>query len=117
MGFLDNILNTFGGNSSVKKIKYEEAANNLKNDKNILLLDVRESSEFQSGHIKGAKNISLSVVEKKIDTIAKDKNTTLYVYCQSGARSARACQLLTAKGYTNIYNLGGIMGWPYEIVR
>lgn len=117
MGFLDNILSTFGGNSSIKKIKYEEAANNLKNDKNIMLIDVRENYEFQSGHIKGAKNISLSVVEKTIGTIAKDKNATIYVYCQSGARSARACQILTTKGYTNVYNLGGIMGWPYGIVQ
>ncbi|HCL03831.1 MAG TPA: rhodanese-like domain-containing protein, partial [Lachnoclostridium phytofermentans] len=48
---------------------------------------------------------------------AKNKNSILYIYCQSGARSARACQILSAKGYTNVYNLGGIMGWPYEIVR
>lgn len=117
MGFLDTILSSLGGNSSIKKIKYEEAANNLKNDKNIILLDVREKYEFQSGHIKGAKNLPLAVVDKTIETMAKDKNSILYVYCQSGARSARACQILSAKGYTNVYNLGGIMGWPYEIVR
>ncbi|WP_312103764.1 rhodanese-like domain-containing protein [Lachnoclostridium sp.] len=117
MGFLEIILNSFGGNSSIKKIKYEEAATNLKEDKNIILLDVRENYEFQSGHIKGAKNIPLSAVDKKIETIAKNKNSILYIYCQSGARSARACQILSAKGYTNVYNLGGIMGWPYEIVR
>lgn len=117
MGFLDTILSSLGGNSSVKKIKYEEAANNLKNDKNIILLDVREKYEFQSGHIKGAKNLPLAVVDKTIEAMAKDKNSTLYVYCQSGARSARACQILSGKGYTNVYNLGGIMGCPYEIVR
>ncbi|ABX42238.1 rhodanese-like domain-containing protein [Lachnoclostridium phytofermentans] len=117
MGFLDNLLNSFGGNSSIKKLKYEDAANNLNKDKNIILIDVREKYEFQSGHIKGAKNIPLSVVDKTIETIAKDKNSTLYVYCQSGARSARACQVLSTKGYTNVYNLGGIMGWPYGIVR
>lgn len=114
MGFLDNLFNK---SSTIQSIGPEEAKNNLEKNKSIFLLDVREPNEFKSGHIKGAKNLSVSIVDPAITNFVGDKNATIYVYCQSGMRSRRACDTLIKMGYTNVYNLGGIMNWPYEIVR
>jgi len=67
--------------------------------------------------MKNAKNISLRAINQSITNILKDKNATIYVYCQSGSRSSRGCKILTNLGYTNVYNLGGISSWPYEIIK
>ncbi len=76
------------------------------------VLDVRTPNEYVQGHIEGAKNVNLfqsdflDQVEKTIN-----KKETVYVYCRSGGRSARASKILTAAGYDVVNLLGGIMGW------
>lgn len=112
-----SILDVLFGTGNTKRISLEEANNNLSNDKSILLIDVREDYEFRTGHIKNAKNIPLGRVNSDIIKVAKDKTKTIYVYCQSGARSSSACSTLSKLGYTEVYNLGGIMSWPYGVVR
>ena len=47
--------------------------------------------------------------------VLPDKNALTYVYCRSGVRSTAACEKLEALGYTNLYNLGGLTTWPYEV--
>ena len=47
--------------------------------------------------------------------VLPDKDAPWLVYCRTGRRSADAVQKLDALGYTNIYDLGGILSWPYEI--
>lgn len=70
-----------------------------------LVLDVREPSEFRSGHIIGAKNVPVG----KIGTYQTDK--PVYVICQSGMRSKRAAKQLQAKGI-NVTNVsGGMSSW------
>ena len=80
------------------------------------LLDVRELSEYSSGHIPGAKLLSLGQIESLAATELPDKNATLIVYCRSGARSRQAAQTLLSLGYTDVLDLGGIMNWPYDVV-
>lgn len=80
--------------------------------KNAVLLDVRTAGEFQSGHIKGAKNIDFysSDFRDKINRL--DKGQEYFVYCRSGARSASACNMMAKAGF-KVYNLdGGIGEWP-----
>lgn len=113
MGFLNHLFTT----PNIQSVSPQEAKKNLETNKNIVLLDVREDYEFKSGHIKGAKNLPVGTIDTTISKVVNDSSTPLYVYCRSGARSARACQALAAKGYTNVYNLGGIMTWPYDIVQ
>lgn len=113
MGFFNN----FSNNTSVRAITPEEAKHNLETNKKIVLVDVREDYEFNAGHIQNAKNLPVGNIANTISSVVKDPGTPLYVYCKSGARSSRACQVLVAKGYTNVYNLGGIMTWPYDVVR
>lgn len=69
------------------------------------IIDVREPSEYQGGHIKGARNIPPDQLIKgasKLSDIAKD--STIIVYCRSGSRSAVAINILSGLGYTNVIN-------------
>ncbi|MGP4061735.1 rhodanese-like domain-containing protein [Halobacillus sp. H74] len=78
------------------------------------LIDVRESKEFDGGHILGARNIPLSQMKNRLVEIRKDK--PVYLYCQSGARSARAAMMLHKKGYEDLNMLqGGFKKWSGKI--
>lgn len=71
-----------------------------------LLVDVRTADEFTGGHIKGARNVPVQEMERKLRELPKDKPVILY--CRSGSRSGMALQILQAAGYTNVYNAGSI---------
>ena len=75
---------------------------------NALLVDVRNDFEYNQGHIPGSCNLALSRILKEAEEEFPDKDVPLYVYCQSGARSARAGKLLELLGYENVTDLGGI---------
>lgn len=78
------------------------------------LIDVREPQEFKNGHILGSRNIPVTQMKQRLIEIRKDK--PVYLYCQSGARSARAAQLLHKKGYEHIYQLkGGFKKWTGKV--
>ncbi len=81
-----------------------------------VLLDVRTPQEYQEGHIPGSKNIALQNIEK-IASMAKDKETPLYVYCYSGSRSSHAVSILRRMGYTNVTNIGGIAAYAGKVER
>lgn len=69
------------------------------------IIDVREPSEFRSGHIPGAKNVPLS----KISTF--NPKGKVHVICQSGMRSKRAAKQLMKKGHDVVNIRGGMMAW------
>ena len=71
-----------------------------------VLLDVRTPEEYAQGHIPGSFNLPLDQVEG----ITFSRDTPLFVYCLSGARSGRACAGLEQNGY-DVRNIGGIMGY------
>ena len=82
------------------------------NQTDVIILDVRTPSEYQEGHIKGAKliNISAPTFESQIDEL--DKSKKYYVYCRSGGRSSSAASFMIEKGFEQVYNLqGGIIAW------
>lgn len=72
------------------------------------LLDVRSPSEFQSGHIEGAKNIPVGELSARMKELKE--GTVIIVYCRSGARSSNAASVLKAAGF-EVHNLGGIGNW------
>ncbi|MDQ6979084.1 MAG: rhodanese-like domain-containing protein [Mariprofundaceae bacterium] len=73
-------------------------------------LDVRTVKEYQSGHVPGAINIPIQELAKRIKEVPTDKQ--VYVYCESGTRSAKAAKLLAKSGYSRIENMGvGMSGW------
>lgn len=76
----------------------------------IFLLDVREQSEYDAGHIAGNTLIPTGSIADRLAEIPKDKEVV--IYCHSGARSSRVFDFLTQQGYTNIHNMqGGIVAW------
>ena len=93
----------------VTRIDVETLQNKLENEE-ITLLDVREVSEYEGGHIEGAVNAPLSSLDANQLSYPKDK--PIYVICRSGNRSAQAASQLQDAGYTEIYDVsGGMMAW------
>ena len=81
-----------------------------------VLLDVRTPGEYRNGHIPESKNVSLQTIDR-VDSVAQNKDTALYVYCQSGARSHQAAGVLKQMGYTNVNNIGGIAAYEGKVER
>ena len=73
-----------------------------------LLLDVRSSAEFASGHIDGALHLPLDQIQQDAPRLLPDPSQPLIVYCASGARSAFACAVLNQMGYRRAMNGGGM---------
>jgi len=80
------------------------------------LLDVRTPEEYNKERLKDAKLIPVDELVARAPKDLPDKNATILVYCQSGARAKNAVKLLTQMGYTNVNSFGGIANWPYEKV-
>ena len=77
------------------------------------IIDVREVYEFVSGHVPTAQNLPLSSLEAGYKQLSQQKK--YYVICQSGARSAAACQFLSAQGFDVTNVAGGMNIWPGEV--
>ena len=78
-----------------------------------LLLDVRTPEEFREGRIPGSRNLPLQNLDKS-HTIIENEHVPVYLYCHSGARSARAAAILRGMGYTDVKDLGGINAYRGE---
>ena len=83
----------------------------MKSVPNALLVDVRNPSEYDGGHIPGSINFALSRILQEAEGEFTNKSQPLYIYCQSGARSARAGKLLDLMGYESVTDLGGIASY------
>ena len=101
---------------SYQKITAAEAKGMTDNGQGIIL-DVRTEEEYNEGHIAGALLLPLAEVEARAAEVLPDKAKAVLVYCRSGRRSALAAQALTQLGYSNVYDLGGINSWPYDVVK
>ena len=75
--------------------------------KQVILLDVRDSEEFDAGHLPKAMNISRGLLEWKVGGMLPDKNAYIVVYCRTDARSALATAVMQQMGYTNVKNMKG----------
>lgn len=85
----------------------------LLTDKDLEIIDVRNATEFNAGHIAGAKHVFVGTILDNLDKISKDKKVV--IHCQSGARAAIAYSLLAKKGYKNVLNYsGGMSEWINE---
>jgi rhodanese-related sulfurtransferase len=95
----------------------EQWMEQLQNDDNAIVLDVRTDEEVAMGKIPNAINIDIYKGQGFVYEVDKlDKSKNFYVYCRSGARSAQACSFLNQLGIKNTYNLvGGIMSWTGEV--
>lgn len=84
----------------------------LINRKHALVLDVREDTEFATGHIIDAKHIPLAKLQERLAELNKYKDKPVLVNCQRGMRSAKACEILRKAEFKQIHNLqGGLEAW------
>lgn len=94
----------------------QEEAKEMMDSQEVLILDVREQDEYDSGHIPGAVLLPVgSITEESAAEVIPEKDATVLVYCRSGNRSKTAAKALAELGYTGIYEFGGITTWPYEV--
>ena len=78
----------------------------------IALIDVREASEWDQGHIPGATHISKSYLEQQVEAAVPDRSMPVVLYCAGGVRSLFAGQTLAAMGYTDVVSMsGGFQAW------
>ena len=98
-------------------VSSEEARKAMEEEDGYIILDVRTKEEYLEGHIKDAVNIPNEVIAEDAETILKDKDQKIYVYCRSGRRSKEACKKLAELGYRKVIDFGGILDWKGEIVQ
>lgn len=101
--------------NSIKSIDTETVFSSIDKEE-IYIIDVRETYEYNDGHIKSAYNIPVSNIDE-INKLNIHLNSKIIVYCQSGNRSKIAANKLLEMGYTNIYDMGGINKWNYELIK
>lgn len=94
----------------------QEEAWEMMNEADVTILDVREQDEYDSGHIPGAVLLPVGTIDEETATsVIPEKDSVTLVYCRSGNRSKKAAAALAELGYTEIYEFGGIITWPYEV--
>lgn len=97
-----------------KKITAEEAKERMDKDDKVVILDVRTEEEYQEGHVPGAIVIPNETISSGPLEELPDMDQEILVYCRSGNRSAQAAKKLAEAGYTQVYDFGGIIDWPYD---
>ncbi len=112
---LFTILALLGGqnamSASIDSVSANEAAK-MQNERHAVIVDVRETDEWNAGHIAGAIHIPLSDVKNRVAELEKFKDSPVITQCRSGARSAKAAEVLKNDGFSAVYNLdGGINAW------
>ena len=97
--------------AAIESVSPIEAAA-MQNERHALIVDVRETDEWNAGHIAGAIHIPLSDVKNRVAELEQYKNSPVITQCRSGARSAKAAEVLKNAGFSAVYNLdGGINAW------
>jgi rhodanese-related sulfurtransferase len=102
----------------VREITIDQARTRLKQNPNVVLLDVREDSEWQAGHATEARHVGKGVLERDLEKVIPDVNTEIIMYCGGGFRSALTCDAAQKMGYKNVHSLIGgykamvAAGWP-----
>ena len=109
--------NSSGNVSYYKQITAEEAKKIMDTQKNYVIIDARTQEEFAQGHIEGAILIPEYEISQKAEIHIPNKDELILVYCRSGRRSKIASEELVKLGYTNVKEFGGIINWPYDVVK
>ena len=104
------------GKAAYQKISAEEAYEMMASQE-VVVVDVRTREEYDGGHIENAVLVPNESIGSEMPEALPDKEATLLIYCRSGRRSKDAAQKLLASGYQSVYDFGGVIDWPYELVK
>lgn len=99
--------------SAYHKITAEEAKE-MMDSGDVTVVDVRRAEEYEQAHIPGAVLVPNESIGEEQPEELPDKDAAILVHCRTGVRSKQASDKLVKMGYTNIYDFGGIVDWPYE---
>ena len=94
------------------KISAEEAYEMMVSQE-VMVVDVRTQEEYDGGHIENAVLVPNESIGSEMPETLPDREATLLIYC----RSKDAAQKLLALGYQSVYDFGGVIDWPYELVK
>ena len=83
----------------------------------VKILDVRTPEEYQSGHLPGSLNLPVQKLPEALPDAVPDKESPVFVYCRSGARSAKAAEILSRQGYVLVFDMGGLTSYEGELLR
>ena len=104
-----------GCGAKYESITAAEAKALMDSETGYIILDVRRyADEYLVEHIENAINIPNEEINEKAESILKDKDQLILVYCRTGKRSKEASEKLAKLGYTNVKEFGGIQQWPYD---
>lgn len=95
--------------SRVKEVTVAETRDRVAANRDALLIDVREDSEWNDSRAAGAIHLGKGIIERDIENTVPEKSTELILYCGGGYRSALAADVLQKMGFTNVYSMAG--GW------
>ena len=113
------VLTACGGTATMENTYQQitqQEAKKMMDTQDVIVLDVREQSEYDAGHVSGAILLPVGTITKEsAAAVIPQLDSLILVYCRIGNRSKTASQTLVELGYTNIYEFGGINTWPYEV--
>jgi rhodanese-related sulfurtransferase len=96
----------------IREVSVDDVKTRIDRGENLVLLDVREESEYARDHLPGAIHLGKGVIERDIEQSVPQLDTPLVLYCGGGYRSALAADNLQKMGYTNVLSMdGGIREW------
>ncbi len=98
--------------SRIRETNVTEVKKRMDRGEKLLLIDVREESEFAKDHLPGAIHLGKGIIERDIEGRVPDLNAEMILYCGGGFRSALAADNLKKMGYANVISMdGGIRDW------
>lgn len=96
----------------VKETNVQDVKKRMDAGEKMILVDVREESEWANGHLPGAIHLGKGIIERDIEARVPDTSAKLVLYCGGGFRSALSADNLQKMGYTNVESMdGGWKGW------
>jgi len=96
----------------VHETSVDEVKAKIDRGEKVLLVDVREESEYAKDHLPGAIHLGKGIIERDVEERVPDLSAPLVLYCGGGFRSALAADNLQKMGYSNVLSMdGGIRGW------
>ncbi|WLC80202.1 rhodanese-like domain-containing protein [Clostridium estertheticum] len=92
-------------NKNVKNVSGQEAVKLIRENKNLIILDVRSKSEYQTGHINASKLMPPNEIASRISELEKFRGKPILVHCASGGRSPKAVNVLLKNKFGPIYHM------------
>ncbi|HGF0864614.1 TPA: rhodanese-like domain-containing protein, partial [Legionella pneumophila] len=105
----------------INEISPQILKSKIDNNEKLIIIDVRETNEWETGKIPNAIHLSKGIIERDIEKIITDNQSNIVVYCSGGYRCALVADSLQKMRYTNVYSLDtGLQGWldaGYSLVK